>query len=496
MIAGLKYTPSVEKWITWGGGALLLACVSLFAYTTNYFFLAIPFIIPVLAWALLNWKTFYWFFLLCVPLSAPVFFLHNAISTTFPDEQFMWLFFVMFIVLVAANYKIIPEWFLRSPLTLILILQFTWLIVAVCFSQDFVLSFKYMLAKSWFMISYILFPIFIFREKKDFITAFKVFVIPVTLHALFAFTWHYFKHFDFWDSNKVVRPFYRNHVDYSTVLSMIFPLLLVAYQLCKGNKRLRILMLCVIIFYIPAVYYAQARAAMLGIIFSLIVAFAVRRKLVQWILPLFFVFITSVVIFLVRNDKYIDYRPNFKYTYTQVTFADAVTATFRGTDMSSMERFYRWIASARMSTEHPLVGVGPNNFYTHYKGHAVTLFKTYVQRNEEKSTTHNYFIFMLVEQGWPAMILYGILIMAIFSNGQRIYHQCRDPFFKKVTMGLVMVSAVGFVNNFFSELIETDKVGALFFIPIALLIVIDQLNKKADKESPNRTDHTPAATSK
>lgn len=487
-MAGLKNISSAEQWIIWGGGALFLVCAGLFAYTSNYFFLAIPFITPVIGWAFFNWKTFYWFFLFCVPLSAPVFFLNNAISTTFPDEQFMWMFVVMAIVLVAANYKIIPEWFLRSPLTLLLILQFVWLIVAVCFSQDIVLSFKYMLAKSWFLVSYILFPVFIFREKKDFITAFKMFIIPVTLHAMFAFTWHYFKHFDFWDSNTVVRPFYRNHVDYSTVLSMVFPLLLIAYQLCKGNKRYRLLLLCVIIFYIPAIYYAQARAAMLGIMFSLVVAFAVRKKFVQLLLPLFFVFITSLVIFMIRDNKYIDYRPNYKYTFTQRSFSDLLTATFRGTDMSSMERFYRWIASARMSTEYPLVGVGPNNFYTHYKGYAVTMFKTYVQRNEERSTTHNNFIFMLVEQGWPAMILYALLMMAIFSNGQRIYHQCRDPFFKKVTMGLIMTAAVGFVNNFFSELIETDKVGALFYIPIALLIVIDYLNKKDARQEIKEKD--------
>ena len=484
MIAGLKYTPALEKWVTWGGGALFLACISLFAYTSNYYLLAIPFAVPVLALAIFNWKAFYWLFLLCIPLSSPVFFLHDSISTTFPDEQFMWMFFIMFIVLVAANYKILPEWFLRHPLTLVLILQFTWLLGAVGVFQDFVLSFKYMLAKSWFIISYFIFPVLIFREKKDFVTAFKLFVIPVCLHALFAFTWHYFLHFGFWDSNKVVRPFYRNHVDYSTVLSMVFPLLLVAFQLCKGNKRLRILLFCLIIFFIPAIYVAAARAAMIGIMFSLVIAFAVRKKLVQWVLPLFFVFITSIIVFMVKDDKYLDYRPNYKYTFTQVSFTDLITATFRGTDMSSRERFYRWIASARMSMEHPLVGVGPNNFYTHYKGHAVTLFKTYVQRNEEKSTTHNYFIFMLVEQGWPAMILYGILMMAIFSNAQRIYHQSRDPFFKKVTMGLVMLAAVGFVNNFFSELIETDKVGALFFIPIALLIVIDHKNKKALKTAP------------
>src|SRR5690606_13770312 len=139
------------------------------------------------------------------------------------------------------------------------------------------------------------------------------------------------------------------------------------------------------------------------------------------------------------------------------SFGKLMKATIAGKDMSSMERLYRWIASVRMSNERPITGVGPNNFNDHYKGHAVSMFRTYVWRNEERSTTHNYFLFMLVEQGYPAMFLYAIFLVMVFAYAQKIYYQTNDPFYKKVILGLIMMFGAGFVNNFFSELIETNK---------------------------------------
>jgi O-antigen ligase len=158
-------------------------------------------------------------------------------------------------------------------------------------------------------------------------------------------------------------------------------------------------------------------------------------------------------------------------------FTDHMIATFRGRDMSSMERVYRWIAAINMSKERPVTGYGPNSFYYYYKPYAVSMFRTYVSRNDERSTTHNYFLFMLVGQGWPAMLLYATLIIVVFAQAQRTYHRFKDPFYKKVTMAVTMMFAGGFVNNFFSELIETHKVGALFYLSIGLLVILDRKSK-------------------
>lgn len=482
MIAGIKQLPRLAgKTILVAATTLLLVCVALFAYTSNFIFLGIPFGIAGALWLILDWKSFFWFFIFTIPLSCDISL--GPLSTTVPDEQFMWLFVLLTALVLAYNRKRLPERFLRHPLTLVFFLQYIWLIVAVCFSTDLIPSLKFLAAKTWFLSAYVIMPAMILRTKADIRKMFLLFAVPTLLHALFAFTWHWTMHFDFWGSNLVVKPFYYNHVDYSTIISMIFPMVLAAFQLSKGRKKFRILWLCAAIFLVPAIFYAGARAAMLGVIFSLGIAFAIRKKLVNLVMPAFFLFAATMVFYLVQNETYVKYRPNMKYTATQRTFGDLITATFRGTDMSSMERFYRWIASARMSRERPLTGVGPNNFYANYKSYTSPMFKTWVSRNPEKSTTHSYFLFMLVEQGWPAMLLYALLVIVVFARAQRLYHQTRDPFHKSAVMALAMTFAVGFVNNCFSELIETHKVGALFYLSLSLLILLDHKIQQESKTS-------------
>lgn len=472
-------TGKIDKWIITTGALLFLVAACLFAYTQNYIFIGIPFIPALLAITVYNWKLLFWLLIFATPLSCEISIFDGVLSTTIPDEQIMWLFVTILIFLIAAKGKyLLPGWFLAHPLTLIFFLQFLWMVVAVIFSTDLLPSLKFMAAKSWFWTSYIILPILVFKEKKDFRTAFFLFAVPTLLHAIVAFAWHYTEQFDYYKSNVVVTPFYFNHVDYSSVLSMLFPVFLIAFQLSKGKTALRVILGTAILFLIPAIYVAAARAAILGVFFALGVAFAIRIKKVNLILPTIFAIITLVVVFMVKDNNYIRFRPSMDKTATQDNLADAVSGMFTGKDMSSMERFYRWIAAARMSTEHPLVGVGPNNFYENYKPYTVTTFRTWVSRNPERSTTHNYFLFMLVEQGWPATILYAIMLLIFFATAQKVYHRTRDVFYKKVTMGLAMLVAAGFVNNFFSELLETHKIGALFYISMSLMIVLDYKSRQ------------------
>jgi len=198
-------------------------------------------------------------------------------------------------------------------------------------------------------------------------------------------------------------------------------------------------------------------------------------------MPSFYALLIALVCYMVPNNKYMDYRPDFEHTYMHKNIADHLIATIRGTDMSARERVYRWIAAARMSMDRPITGYGPRSFYYFYKPYTVSAFRTYVSRNPEHSTTHNYFLYMLVEQGWPAMLLYAWLIYAIFAKAQKVYHRFQDKFYKLTTLALAMMVAAGFINNFFSELIETHKVAALFYIPLGLLVILDKKSRDDEK---------------
>jgi O-antigen ligase len=465
--------------------SVLFLTIIIFAWTGIYYVLAVPFAFLYFALMGLNWKTAYWMLLFTIPFSVQINFNGDAASITLPDQPIMWLFLALFLILIARSPKIIPEWYLRDPLVLIVSLQFVWTIVAVIFSKMLFFSVKFLLVKTWLLVCFFIFPIWIFREKKDFVKGFFLLLVPMFFTIIAILISHARYGFKFEKIQKAVAAtmLYYNPVDYATVISMFFPLLIVVCWplIKKRHLFIKITLIVVALIFCAGIWFSFRRAALVGVAFSVVVGIAMRLRLVKLIMPMFYAMMMLLVVYMVDNNTYLQYRPDYNNTFMHKTLKDHLIATIRGKDMSSMERVYRWVAAVRMSTDRPITGYGPRAFYFYYKPYAVTSFRTYVSRNTEESTTHNYFLYMLVEQGWPAMLLYAILMAAIFAKAQNIYHRFKDRFYKLVTMGLAMLIAVGFINNFFSELIETHKVAALFYIPLAMLVILEKKSRDEQK---------------
>ena len=138
-----------------------------------------------------------------------------------------------------------------------------------------------------------------------------------------------------------------------------------------------------------------------------------------------------------------------------------------------MERVYRWVAAVKMSHERPYMGVGSGNFYNYYKSYTVTDFQTYISDNEERSTVHNYYLLMLVEQGWIGLIIFLVLTFAVFIFGEYIYFKMDHAADKHAVMILLLVMFSVIINLLLSDMLESDKVGPFFFMVISLLVLFD-----------------------
>lgn len=471
-----------NKWFKGASLLMLFGGIAAYFITRSPIAIAVPFAWLFCLLLIINWKTAWWVMLFSVPASVQIFLAGDTLSTSLPDEPMMWSFLLLFCGLIAHNPKLLPEWWWKNPLVLVTVIQLAWTIVAVIFSTELLFSIKFLIAKCWFLVSFLILPVFIFRKKEDYKTAFLLLLIPMVITMLIIVARHYTMGFNFRKIEKAIGGLYYNHVDYSTVISMFFPVLCMAYPLTKGKPWwLRLTLVLIILFFLPAIYTTYARAAMIAIVFAFAVYIAIRIKLVNLMIPAFYGVIALLMVYMVRDDKYLEFYPDYEHTYMHNTFTDHMIATFKGQDMSSMERIYRWVAAVRMSNDRPLTGFGPNSFYYNYKPYAVASFRTYVSRNDEHSTTHNYFLYMLVEQGWPAMILYAIVVFLVFAQAQKAYHRFNDRFYKQCVMAAVMLFAASFINNFFSELIETHKVGALFYLSIALIIILNQKSKELEQ---------------
>jgi O-antigen ligase len=154
-------------------------------------------------------------------------------------------------------------------------------------------------------------------------------------------------------------------------------------------------------------------------------------------------------------------------------------------DVSTAERFYRWIAGVRMIKDNWLTGYGPTTFYDNYKGYAVPAFKTWVSKNRDHSTVHNYFLLITIEQGIPGLIFFLLLLGAMLYYAQHLYHRVNDIFYKTVAVTVGVMLTMMIVVIFLSDLIETDKIGSLFFLCLATLIITDVNTRNKLDPSPH-----------
>jgi O-antigen ligase len=436
---------------------------------------AIPFLI-LFFWA--GWQQKNSMFLLLI-LSVPFSFEYNfsaSLGTDIPDEALMLLVSFLFIAYWTYKPASVDKQTWLHPLMILLLISMSWLVVTTVLSSWKIVSLKILLAKGWYLGAFVLAPLIVFREKKWIkiisigiaVSMFMVVAIALWRHASYGF--------GFAAINKSVAPFFRNHVNYSSMLVCIIPLFLAFYKL-TAKKSARVFICIGILVLLTALFLSYARGAWLALALGIAAMWLIKRKLLLSVYIITLLIITASVFWLKTDNNYLRFAHNYKTTIFHPQFKEHLVATYQLKDMSTAERFYRWIAGVRMIKDNWLNGFGPGTFYQNYRPYGVPAFKTWVSDNKEHSTVHNYFLLLTIEQGIPGLIFFLLLLGTMFYYAQYLYHRVKDVFYKTtaLTTGviLVMITTV----NFLSDLIETDKVGSIFFLCLAVLLIIDRHTK-------------------
>jgi len=403
-----------------------------------------------------------------------------SLGTDLPDEPLMLVTAVLFLSNWFYKPSILSPSVWRHPLISLLILHFAWIIVTVIFSSDALISLKYLLAKGWYLLAFIFAPLVLFKEKKNIRLAAILFLTSMLLVTILSLYRHYKLGFSFANINNAVTPFFRNHVNYSAMLVCAVPVLVASWQL---NKKYRLIVLIALVVVLAALFLSYARGAWLALVIgvAVYVLIVIRKLFVVFVLSA--VLLVASLFWLKTNDRYLEYSHNFRTTIFHKDFKQHWAATYQLKDVSTAERFNRWIAGVRMIGDHWVLGVGPNTFYYNYKPYTIPVFKTWVSKNEEHSTVHNYFLLTAIEQGLPGLLIFLLLIGAMIFYAERLYHRVKDKFYRTTAMACGVILLMIITVNFLSDLIETDKIGSLFFLCFATLVTVDINNKNKNQIS-------------
>ncbi|WP_375417631.1 O-antigen ligase family protein [uncultured Hymenobacter sp.] len=433
-------------------------------------------LLPALAFVgalvcVLQWRWLYYLLFVLLPFSREV-SLPGGLSMDVPSEPLMLaLTACVGLSLLLRGGQPLGRRELLHPLVIILALMLVWTAADTPFSVDTKKSVKYLLAKVWYLTPFLLGTLLIIRRPAQVWGVVAAYAGSSVLAVLYVLPRHAAAGFSFAEINHAVAPIFRNHVTYATVLALLLPFTWYGAQASgRGLGRwawrggVGILLLGLLTSYTRASWLSLPVA-------GLYYYFVLRRRLTVPLLLAAALSFGGLALYFSEPSRFMRFAPDYEKTiFNGDNFEKHLAATYKLEDVSGMERVYRWVAASRMIADRPITGSGPATFYPEYKRYTISGFRTYVSDNPEKSTTHNYFLLQLAEQGLPGFLLFCLLLSAALLLAERLYHRTRVGAHRQVVLAATLSLVIIVFHLLLNELLEVDKIGSVFFVCLALLI--------------------------
>lgn len=440
-------------------------------------FFLIPFLIVGLGFIIWDYRILYVLFLITIPFSVEI-YLPNGLGTDLPSEPIMIAITGIGLFLFISKIKEINFIYLYNPITILLILHVCWIGITSIGAQSSIVSFKYLLAKIWYVVPFFFMPFKLIRSHLESKKAIYLLLVPLMAVVLWVLIRHAGHDFSFRTSNIVVYPIFRNHVSYAAILVMFLPFVYALRQLENKNKTRQLLLSLSILLLVIGIYFSYTRAAQASIIIAIAAYWMVKWKLTK---PAVFAGVIGLFIgvgYLINDKKYLEYAPDYQNTISHFNYDNLLAATYKLEDISTMERVHRWVAGGRMLADKPWLGFGPANFYNTYQDYTLNEFKTYVSDNPEKSGIHNYYLMIAVEQGIFGLLIFLALLIVSLVRGEALYHRMKDVKSKVIVMAALICIVVSCAILLINDMLEADKVGPIFFFSLSVLVVYDVIDRK------------------
>ena len=339
----------------------------------------IPFIwigLPtVFNWLVTQSGQLFWLVLIMLPLSTEL-QLTPVLGLDFPDEPLLILLTGMVLVKIIHQPRWLPEYVLSDPLSFILAIYFLWIFICCMYSMEPWLSFKYLLAKTWYILPFVVLPQVMLTSRSRLQKMALCLLIPVTGVVIQTLVRHAFYGFQFEHVWKTMAPFFRNHVNYSSMLVCLLPVGWCIWKLTPAENPYRNWIAAGLITGMAGLLFSYSRGAWIALLAGICVVWVISKKLLPALLLVAIFAIILASAWLVTGRNFMRFTPDHDHTVFHTDFSEHMQATVNLKDVSTAERFYRWVAGARMLAEKPVTGFGPNAFYLHYRPYTLKPFET------------------------------------------------------------------------------------------------------------------------
>jgi O-antigen ligase len=364
-----------------------------------------------------GFPVFFWLLLTMIPVST-VIFLPGGLSTDLPTEPLAIGLTGIFIVHALKHWPGYESKTFGHPIALLLYLHVGWILVSTLFSPGLLVSLKFSPGKIVVRGAYFLVPLLVLKTPRHVRLFCPLhFLAPPLRGRANAGAARCFR-FQLCHAAQDHAPLHERTCFLRRLPGHLHPLAgLPGVVTPKPGEEHLWLASIIGPLWLAAVYFSYTRAAFVALALAAGAYFIVRWRLMKPALFAAMMVALGAAVYLLNDNKYLDYAPNYDTTITHERFDNLISATYKLEDISTMERFYRWIAAGHMIPYRPITGWGPGNFVEFYRGYTVNAFRTYVSENPEGSGIHSYYLMTLVEQGFPGLLIFLVYIFGLLIIG-------------------------------------------------------------------------------
>ena len=467
-------TGFLSKRISYALMFLFILLNSILLYNDIYSLIAIPVLILVIYLFIFRLDLVFLLIVFCAPLS---FNFENlnllGVGLYFPTEPLL-VIFTTILILKSLHQKSLKKDILhyKDPIIILILIQLIWIFTSSITSEIPLVSFKFLLSRSWFIVPILFYGIHFFKggEKpiKQFFMVLLSSIIIVTLYTLIN---HSMNSFSEESGHWVMWPFFKDHTSYGAILALSIPINI--WLLNESKKKLSsyFLLTSLVILFI-GLYFSYTRAAWLSIALTfgvfLLYYFRIKLKflIILFIIPLLFVIInlTDISYLIQKNDA----------EHTTENFSERIESMSNiSSDASNLERLNRWNCAIKLFYKRPFFGWGPGTYSFVYAPFQSSKDLTIISTNfGDGGNAHSEYLGPLAEQGIIGFIINLILIGLIFMSTGILYINCEDLFYKNLTLMIILSLTTYFTHGVLNNYLDTDKAAIPVWGLVALFVAI------------------------
>ena len=429
--------------------------------------MAVYFALYSTKWAFLSLAFF-------TPLSINIEEYTDSFGLFLPTEPMLFGFMLLFLVYQIRRPLLHKDsW--KNPIIWAVSFYLFWLFITSITSENPLVSFKFLLARLWFILPVLFFGTYIFKDPTNIKRFIWLFIAGMLITIVYTLVVHASYRFGEKEGHWVMWPFFKDHTIYGAIVALAVPLIFGIYFSKKHTPLLQAIILSSMFIILVGLYFSYTRAAWLSIFAAIGVWILIRLKIKFSLIAT--VSLTLGAILYVSWDAIQMELARNKSEHTTEEFGEKLqSATNVTTDASNLERINRWSCALEMYAERPMMGFGPGTYSFEYARFQDPENLTIISTNfGNMGNAHSEYLGPLAETGTIGFLSVLLLVAAIFYKSITLYLKwpSEDKEFRTLILAMILSLTTYFVHGILNNFLDTDKAAVPIWGMCAAIIALE-----------------------